>query len=74
MARRAAQVAENESRFRSVNERLRAAAGAEADARELLAFVCECDDVGCTERLELTAAEYRHVREDGATFALVAGA
>ena len=73
MSRRPVQVAENESRFRSVNERLHAAEVAEADPCELLAFVCECDEVACSERIELTGSEYRRVRADGATFALMAG-
>jgi hypothetical protein len=73
MPRRAAQVAENESRFRSVNERLHAAEATEAEPGELLDFVCECGEAKCTERIELTESEYCRVRADGATFALMIG-
>ncbi len=73
MPMRSAQVAENESRFRSVNERLQGAEGSAGPPDELLGFVCECGDAGCTERIELTRAEYARTRADGATFALVPG-
>jgi hypothetical protein len=73
MPMRPRQVAENESRFRSVNERLKSAEGAAGPADELLGFVCECGDAGCTARIELTRAEYARARADGKTFVLVPG-
>jgi hypothetical protein len=73
MRMRPVQVAVNESRFRSVNERLQGAEGAGGAPDELLGFVCECGEAGCTERIELTRAEYARTRADGATFALVPG-
>jgi hypothetical protein len=70
---RALQVAENESRFRAVNERLRVAEGADADSPELFSFVCECGREDCSEPIELTGAEYSRARVDGSTFALLPG-
>jgi hypothetical protein len=76
MPMRPVQVAENESRFRAVNERLQDAEDAEdapGGENELLGFVCECGDADCTDRIELTRSEYARTRADGATFALVPG-
>ena len=36
-------------------------------------FICECADVRCTDRVEVTLAEYERVRADGATFLLAPG-
>jgi hypothetical protein len=36
-------------------------------------YICECDDVRCREPVQLTATEYEHIREDGATFAIAPG-
>ena len=64
-------IARTESLFREVNERI--AEAAERFAADETKFVCECADPACTDRVEATLAEYERVREDGATFLLVAG-
>jgi hypothetical protein len=64
-------IARTESLFREVNERI--AEAAERFATDETKFVCECADPACTDRVEATLAEYERVREDGATFLLVAG-
>ena len=70
---RARRIADNESRFRDINERL------EADLRRLpsdedpVDFVCECGYIECTESVSLTVAEYEQVRQDPTTFAMVPG-
>jgi hypothetical protein len=71
---RAERIANNESRFREINERL------EADLRELphapherFDFVCECGLRDCRELIELTFADYEQVRSDARTFAVRPG-
>ena len=70
---RARRIADNESRFREINERL------EADLRRLPAdsgpveFVCECGHADCTAGVLLTVDEYEQVRQDPATFAMLPG-
>jgi hypothetical protein len=73
MDNRARRVGENEVLFRQVNEGIRhvgEAFGPEARAER---FVCECGDPGCESRVELTAAEYRDVRDRDDTFVVVDG-
>jgi hypothetical protein len=70
---RARRIADNESRFRGINERL------EADLRRLpsdggtVEFVCECGHLECTASVALTVDEYEDVRKDSTTFAMVPG-
>ena len=63
--------ARTEALFRDVNERI--AETAERFDSEQAEFMCECDDPGCTHRIEVSLEEYEHVREDGATFLLAPG-
>jgi hypothetical protein len=71
MPTREEQIAKTESLFRSVNERI-------ADASERFgvgdadgaAFMCECADASCAERLEVPLDEYEEVRDDATTFVL----
>ena len=66
-------IAENEVRFRDINERL------EADLRRLpvdgepVEFVCECGYLECAQSVRLTLDEYEEVRKDPTTFALIPG-
>ena len=61
-------LADNESAFRDVNERL---AAAEVPAEgELLSFLCECADIDCLQPVELARREYEAVRSDGAQFVI----
>ncbi len=72
---RTQRLAENEVVFRDINERL------ERDLRTLVAvpdderfpFVCECSRRDCQATIDLTFAEYEHVREDPMRFAVVEG-
>lgn len=49
--------------FRSINERIRELAGRfDQAAAESMAFVCECSDETCVERVELTIEQYDDVR------------
>jgi hypothetical protein len=65
--------AENEATFREANERIRAAERELRPPLERVPYLCECEDVHCREPIRLTASEYEHVREDGATFAIARG-
>jgi hypothetical protein len=67
----AERVARNDATFRRANERLEESA--QAYGVERVPFLCECADVRCTEVLQLTIAEYEHVRENGRHFLSVPG-
>jgi hypothetical protein len=73
MDERARRIAENESRFRLINERLEADVRAVAGGDDPVEFVCECGDMRCTAAVPLTLAEYERVRDDSRTFAVVPG-
>ena len=64
-------IAKTESLFRNVNERI-AEASERFDSGEAYggAFLCECADPGCVERLEVPLGEYEQVRKDATTFVL----
>jgi hypothetical protein len=61
--------AQNEALFRSVNEQIEKLGHSE----RLVAFVCECSDGTCTQKIELTIAEYEEVRSDARWFAIGPG-
>jgi len=65
------QVAENEVRFRALNERLRESGGTWTGDDGQLGVVCECGDEDCTEALSLTPPEYERVRSVETRFALL---
>jgi hypothetical protein len=65
------QIAKTESLFRNVNERIAEASqrfdsGDNGDG----AFMCECADPACAERLEVPLDEYEEIRDDATTFML----
>jgi hypothetical protein len=64
-------IARTESLFRNVNERI--AESAQRTESEDAAFVCECADADCTERVEAPRGVYEHVRSDGTQFLLAPG-
>ena len=64
-------VARTESLFRDVNERI--AESAQRFDSDDAAFVCECGDPECTERVEAPLGDYEEVRSDGTQFLLAAG-
>lgn len=69
--RRQARIAQNEARFRLINERL------EADLRRLCPtsepqpFICECGSRSCQESVSLNLAEYEAVRRQPDHFAVL---
>ena len=69
-----ARLARNEVMFRAINERIRElAARFEQTASESLAFVCECADETCVERVHLTTEQYDDVRAIPARFVVMPG-
>lgn len=67
-----ARVAQNEVRFRAVNEDVERGRPS-GDAETLVPFVCECGHIECHKLIELTPAEYAGVRSDERTFAITPG-
>jgi hypothetical protein len=67
------QMAENEIRFRALNERLRDGSGTWGPGEGTFELVCECGDENCTRAIQLTPREYEGVRADEAQFAVVPG-
>jgi hypothetical protein len=59
-------VARTEALFRDVNERIAESAG--RFGSDDAAFVCECDDASCTDRIATTIEAYEEARADGAQF------
>jgi hypothetical protein len=71
---RAAQLAENEARFRAINDRVeRDLEQVVDDLDELLPFICECAMRTCNATIEMSRAEYEHVREQSILFAVAPG-
>ena len=73
MGGREQQMAENEVRFRALNERLRDGSGTWSPGEGALELVCECGDENCTRAIRLTARDYEAVRSDETQFLLVRG-
>ena len=66
--------AKNEALFRSVNEEIERLGQVEpGSGRHLTAFVCECSDGTCAERVHLSIAEYEEVRSQSRWFAIYPG-
>jgi hypothetical protein len=67
------QMAENEVRFRALNERLQEGAGTWQGGEGELSLVCECGDEDCTAAIELSGREYEAVRAVETQFVLIRG-
>jgi hypothetical protein len=71
MGMSAERVARNDAIFRDANEAIeRAAVGA---SLELVPFVCECADEGCTRIVPVRLADYEDVRADSRRFLVLPG-
>ena len=70
---RVRQVAENEVRFRALNERLQARAGTWEGSEGELNLVCECGDEDCVTAIALNAREYEAVRAVETQFVVTLG-
>ena len=67
----ATRIAQTESLFREVNERIAETAG-RFETPEA-SFVCECADSACTHRVDATIDEYEDVRAEPTRFLLAPG-
>ena len=70
---RAQRIADNEARFRELNDRLGRELHGLVAAGETVEFVCECGSLECREPLRLHLSEYERVRARSRTFAVVPG-
>ena len=60
--------------FRSINERIRELGQRfSEDADDSLAFVCECADETCVERVQMTMEQYDEMRAIPARFVVIPG-
>lgn len=73
MALREDRMRENEELFRTANDRLHEQIEDVVPSDGLVPFLCECMDELCMERIEMTLDDYRSLRADGDTFAVVPG-
>jgi hypothetical protein len=73
MDAREERLARNETLFRSVNEHIEEAAKSEGVDQHVFEFVCECSNVDCTLRVEMTVSEYEQLRADPRQFAVAPG-
>jgi hypothetical protein len=65
-------IGKNEAIFREVNERIEAGQ-LPADTDQRAAFCCECAQLGCNALVEMTIAEYEHVRAHPRRFLVAHG-
>lgn len=70
---RAERIAENEARFRDINERLRGDLEPLTGEAEPLRFVCECGNASCRDAIAIPVGEYRAVRAHPLHFAVAPG-
>jgi hypothetical protein len=70
---RTTRIAENEMRFREINERLQRDLTDVLDPGEPMDLVCECGFDSSRESVSMAVAEYEAVRSDGRRFLLVPG-
>jgi hypothetical protein len=66
---RAAKAARNQSLWREINERIRLVAEDSGDVE----FLCECASLECTQTINLSVAEYEHVRGSPKRFPIALG-
>ena len=73
MDARERRLAENETIFRSVNERIEQLARPQGNDAHVFEFLCECSNLDCTLRLPLTLREYEAIRLDPTVFVVAPG-
>jgi hypothetical protein len=70
---RGSRAARNQSLFREINERVKQLNEGFSMVLPVGEWICECADDACVERIELSAAEYEAVRDDGTHFLVAPG-
>ncbi len=71
MDARERRLAQNEASFREVNERIDELAKTYAGEPHKYEFLCECSNLDCTFRIELSLADYEAIRADGTRFVIL---
>ena len=66
-------MAENEVRFRALNERLREGSDTWGPGDGIVELVCECADEDCMRSITLTPRDYEAVRSSETQFVVVQG-
>lgn len=70
MSSRHERLAENQRTVRRANERLEQLVDGRSDGYKL-PFLCECADVGCLGRIELTASDYYAIHLDRSQYVIL---
>jgi ATP sulfurylase len=65
----AVKAARNQALWREVNERIRVVAQTSGE----MEFLCECANLECTETINLSVAEYEHIRSSPVRFPIMRG-
>jgi hypothetical protein len=66
-------LAQNETLFREVNERIEDLALTHADDEHAYEFFCECSNAACDLKLTLSRSTYERARSDSAVFIVAVG-
>ena len=66
-------LAQNETLFREVNERIEDLALSHADEDHVYEFFCECSNADCNLRLSVPLSTYEQARTDSAVFIVAIG-
>jgi formate-nitrite transporter family protein len=69
----ARRLAQNETLFREVNERIEDLARTHAGDEHVYEFLCECSNADCDLRLSLPLSRYEQARSDSAVFIVASG-
>jgi hypothetical protein len=73
MTSREERLAENQRIFRAANERLEVSVEARVDGRAPVPFLCECADIECLGRIEMTTGDYDAAHVDRDTYIILPG-
>jgi hypothetical protein len=73
MASRHERLAENQRLFRDANERFEELIEARVDGRGPVPFLCECADLDCRGRIELTTSDYDAAHLEARQYVIVPG-
>lgn len=73
MPSRQERLTQNQKTVRAANERLENAVEARVDGRGTVPFLCECADIECTDRVEMTTSDYTAAHIDRHMYVIVAG-
>lgn len=73
MDARELRLAQNETIFREINERVLEVAEQHGADTHVYSFFCECSNSDCTLQVALTTEDYERVRRDGAQFVVAKG-